>query len=217
ARKVLFSSTSEAYAWTRHFHELPIPTPEDVPVSLTDLTNPRSSYAGSKVFGELAVIQYCRANEMPYSIVRYHNVYGPRMGTDHVIPELFLRARGGQNPLVVYSPEHIRAFCYVSDAVEATLLAMDSPRGDGETFNVGNDREEIRIEDLARRLLVRAGIDVDIDPRSADDPISRRCPDVSKARALLGYEPRVDLERGLELTLAWYEAAAESLAAGPAA
>jgi UDP-glucose 4-epimerase len=59
--KLLFSSTSEAYAWTQQFYRLHVPTPEDVPLSLTDLSDPRSSYAGSKIFGELAVTQYCRA------------------------------------------------------------------------------------------------------------------------------------------------------------
>ena len=101
--KLLFSSTSEAYAWTLQFHELPIPTPEDVPLALTDLKNPRSTYAGSKIFGEMAVIHYCRSVGKPFAIARYHNVYGPRMGNDHVIPQLYRRAADGQNPLVVYS------------------------------------------------------------------------------------------------------------------
>ena len=202
---MLFSSTSETYAWTQHFHELPIPTPESSPLALTDLADPRSSYAGSKIFGELAVTQYCLAHRKPFVIVRYHNVYGPRMGSEHVIPELFERARSGEDPLTVYSVDHRRAFCYVSDAVEATVAAMREPAAEGLTINVGNDREEISIGELAERLLEYANVEVAISPgEAANDPVKRRCPDLSRARTLLGYEPRVTLAEGLEQTLAWY-------------
>jgi UDP-glucuronate decarboxylase len=205
ASKVLFSSTSEAYAWTQHFHELPVPTPEDIPLSLTNLADPRSSYAGSKIFGELAVTHYCQARGTPFAIVRYHNVYGPRMGNEHVIPELFQRARSGQDPLTVYSVDHRRAFCYVSDAVAATIAAMREPAAEGWTINVGNDREEMPIGELAERLLRSARIEATISPqKAASDPVKRRCPDLTRARELLGYEPRVMLDEGLERTLAWY-------------
>ena len=203
--KLLFSSTSEAYAWTLQFHELPIPTPEDVPLALTDLKNPRSTYAGSKIFGEMAVIHYCRSVGKPFAIARYHNVYGPRMGNDHVIPQLYRRAADGQNPLVVYSADHVRAFCYVSDAVATTIAAMRTPSANGETFHVGNDGEEITMGALACRILAKAGIDAKIAPQpAANDPIQRRCPDVSKARRILNYRPSVTLDQGLEITLPWY-------------
>lgn len=203
--KVLFSSTSEAYAWTQKFHTLPIPTPENVPLALQDLANPRSSYAGSKIFGELAVTQYCRQANRPFAIVRYHNVYGPRMGHDHVIPELYARALRGEDPLVVYSAEHLRAFCYVGDAVRCTIAAMRNPAGNGLTFNVGNDAEETRIGDLAGKILRLAGRRPVVMPREAvNDPIARRCPDISRAREILGFQPQVTLDHGLELTLDWY-------------
>jgi len=202
--RLLFSSTSEVYAWTQGFFPLPVPTPEDVPLALTDLRNPRSSYAGSKVFGELAVTQICAAHDMPFVIVRYHNVYGPRMGGDHVIPELFERARAGENPLAVYAADHQRAFCYVSDAVQATIAAMGSDRAAGQTINVGNDREEIAIGDLAALILAEAGLTVAVVPTPVDDPIKRRCPDISRARELLDFEPGIELSEGLRLTLDWY-------------
>jgi nucleoside-diphosphate-sugar epimerase len=203
--KVLFSSTSEAYAWTQRMQDLPIPTPEDVPLALTDLKDARSSYAGSKIFGELAVTQGCQASETRYVIVRYHNVYGPRMGREHAIPELFERARAGENPLTVYSADHRRAFCYVSDAVEATIAAMRVPAADRRTINIGDDREEIAIRELADRILVIAELNSAIAPETAaNDPIERRCPDLTEARRLLGFEPRVSLDEGLRRTLAWY-------------
>lgn len=205
-KKIMFSSTSEAYAWTQQFHALPIPTPEDVPLAITDLGNPRTTYSASKVFGELCVTQYAQQAKLPYIITRYHNVYGPRMGYDHVIPQLYERALGGERPLTVYSADHLRAFCYVDDAVNATIAAMRTPAAENQVFNIGNDGEETEIADLARRILAKVGAPPDIVPVPAvNDPIKRRCPDVSKARRVLGYSPAIDLDRGLDLTLAWYE------------
>jgi UDP-glucose 4-epimerase/UDP-glucuronate decarboxylase len=203
--RLALASTSEVYAWTRRFHELPVPTPEDVPLALTDLSDPRSSYAASKICAELAVTQWSLARGREHVVLRYHNVYGPRMGYDHVIPELFIRARESEEPLVVYSPQHRRAFCYISDAVDATIAAMRAPAAAGLTINVGDDREECTIEELARRLLTAAGLERELVWRPApNDPVDRRCPDISRARELLGYEPRVGLDDGLRLTLAWY-------------
>lgn len=202
--KILFSSTSEAYAWTQQFFTLPIPTPEDVPLALTQIGNARSSYAGSKVFGELAVTHGCGSIGKPFTIVRYHNVYGPRMGFEHVIPELFQRALAGQDPLVVYSANHSRAFCYVDDAVSATIAAMENPAANNATINIGNDAE-VTIGDLASEVLSVAGVKVTMEAQvAAHDPIHRRCPDISRARALLGYVPKVSLREGPEKTLAWY-------------
>lgn len=203
--KLLFSSTSEVYAWTQEFFPLPIPTPEDVPLALTRLDNPRSTYAGSKILGELAVTQYCNIYQKSFVIVRYHNVYGPRMGWEHVIPQLFQRASSGENPLTVYSARHSRAFCYISDAVRATVLAMRQEVASGQTINIGNDREEIDILTLARHILDIAKINAEIEPKqNLNDPIARRCPNVTRARNILGYEPQVSLENGLALTLDWY-------------
>lgn len=204
-RKVLFSSTSEAYAWTQHFHPLPIPTPEDVPVALTELRNPRSSYAGSKIFGELAVTHACMTAGKPFVILRYHNVYGPRMGFEHVIPQLFQRAMQGQDPLVVYSADHYRAFCYVSDAVEATIAAMESDAANGATLNVGNQQEEFTIAALAEMILRQMGTRRAIQPQpAAHDPVVRRCPDVARATKVLGFTPSTTLEEGLAKTIHWY-------------
>ncbi len=204
-KRLLFSSTSEAYAWTQLFHQLPIPTPEDVPLSLTDLSNPRSTYAGSKVFGELCVTQYCRSAGLPFSIARYHNVYGPRMGYDHVVPQLFERVESGEDPLTVYSADHVRAFCYIDDAVAATVAMMRDPAAINLTFNVGNDDEPVTIENLAGRIQRFAGrANHIVTQTAANDPIRERCPDVTRARTMLGYRPQVDLDAGLDRTLTWY-------------
>lgn len=203
AKKFLFSSTSEAYAWTRLFHDLPVPTPEDVPLSLTDVRLPRSSYAGSKIFGELAVAHACAG--LPHVIVRYHNVYGPRMGWQHVVPEIMMRLKQGENPLRVFSPTHTRAFCYIDDAVRATISCMESKEADEGTFNIGNDQEELPVRELVGTIMHTLGCVVPtVEEEAAYDPILRRCPDVSLLRTKLGYEPLVSLSAGLEKTAAWY-------------
>lgn len=205
AEKIVFSSTSEAYGWTQQVMPLPVPTPEDVPLALTEIGNPRSSYAGSKIFGELAVTHACNVNKKRFTIVRYHNVYGPRMGYNHVIPELFGRMMAGESPLTVYNAHHTRAFCHVDDAVCATQLAMESSSADGATINIGNDTEEIAIGDLAKRLIKMAGGKCEIVTAQVSyDPIQRRCPDITRARELLGYKPSVSLDEGLRRTVAWY-------------
>jgi UDP-glucose 4-epimerase len=204
--KLLFSSTSEVYAWTQQFHALPVPTPEDVPLALSDLSNPRSTYAGSKIMGELAVTQYCNLHEKPFTIVRPHNVYGPRMGMDHVIPEIYRRAFEGESPLAVYSADHTRAFCYVDDAVRGMIMALRKPEANGRTLNIGNDEEEVSIADLARRILRHIDGTIPIEPKTArNDPVVRRCPDVSRAREILGYKPRIRLDEGLNRMLPWYK------------
>ncbi|MBE3118819.1 MAG: NAD-dependent epimerase/dehydratase family protein [Candidatus Atribacteria bacterium] len=204
-KKLLFSSTSEAYAWTQQFYPLPVPTPEMVPLALTDLGNPRATYAGSKIFGELAVTQYGQHFHKPIVIVRYHNVYGPRMGFEHVIPQIYKRVLDGQNPLLVYSADHRRAFCYVSDSIDATIACLRQPIADGRTFNIGNDQEEISMADLAERIARKAGkaVELQFEP-AAHDPILRRCPDLSAIKSALGYQPQINLDHGLDLTLAWY-------------
>jgi UDP-glucose 4-epimerase/UDP-glucuronate decarboxylase len=208
--KLFFASTSEVYAWTRLFLPIAVPTPEDVPLGLVELSNPRVTYACTKIFGEVAVTHACRQAGLPSVIVRFHNVYGPRMGFSHVIPQIYERALKASGPLTVYNVQHRRAFCHVSDAVSAMLHLMgleDAPQG---AVNIGNDHEEYAIGDLARELLRVAGLDREIvGAADAADPIDRRCPDIGKLRAL-GFAPRVGLAAGLADTLAWYRRRFES-------
>lgn len=205
AKRVCFSSTSEAYGWTMTFHGLPIPTPEDVPLAVDRVDNPRATYAMSKIFGEMAVVQACRRDGRTYSILRYHNVYGPRMGMSHVVPQLFQRMWTGQRPLVVYEPTHRRAFCYVDDAVAGTVATMRHgvPAG---IYNVGNDLEEVAISELARTLAEVCGEPaMPMEFATAAGPlIARRAPDLRRLREVTGYVPSVSLREGLGRTVTWY-------------
>lgn len=201
---VFFASTSEAYAGAVS-GTLPIPTPEDVPLSVSSIENPRFAYAASKILGEAAVIHGARARRVPYIVGRFHNVYGPRMGFDHVVPELSLRALARENPFKVYGLEQRRAFCHVADAVEAMTRLMTAPRAAGQIVNIGNDAEEVSIERLVDLVLRLAEFAPTIEARPAPKGSpSRRCPDITRLRTLTGFAPKIDLESGVRQTFEWY-------------
>ncbi|CAM4089896.1 NAD(P)-dependent oxidoreductase [Kibdelosporangium persicum] len=200
--KLFFASTSEVYAGGVSAGIVEVPTPETVPVMIDDVTAPRFAYAASKLLGEEAVVHIGRAKSLQFVIGRFHNVYGPRMGTDHVIPELSLRAVRREDPFKVYGTDQYRAFCYVDDAVTAMLLAMDKVTG--EIVHIGND-EETNIGDLTKLVLRIADHDPALDVESAPaGSVARRCPDLTKLRALTGYEPAVSLAEGVRRTFEWY-------------
>lgn len=201
--KLMFSSSSETYAGTINEFEKPIPTPEDVLLSIEDVFNPRWSYGGSKLTGELLLTAYGHSHDLDYLIVRYHNIYGPRMGEDHVVPEFILRAADSVSPFPVYGGDPTRAFCYIDDAVRASRMLMQSDSSE-EIYHIGNDSEEIQIRDLAEKVLDVVGHSADLDIQSAPEgSVMRRCPDISKLRSN-GYEPTVSLDEGLQRTAEWY-------------
>jgi nucleoside-diphosphate-sugar epimerase len=206
AERLFFASTSEVYAGAVARGLVPVPTPETVPLVIEDPAAPRFTYGISKLLGEAAVIHTARAKDVPYVIGRFHNVYGPRMGADHVIPELLLRAMRREDPFVVYGTDQSRAFCHVDDATAAMSRLMSTDAAVGETVHIGNDAET-NIGDLAKLVLRVTGVQADLESRSAPPgSVARRCPDLAKLRALTGYEPTVSLEDGVRRTYDWYRA-----------
>lgn len=201
--RFIFTSSSEVYAGTLQHFNLQIPTPETSPLAMSDLSHPRSAYMLSKILGEAL----CRYSEAPYTIVRLHNIYGPRMGMSHVIPEVMIRVdqtkQGGS--LDIFSAQHRRAFCYIEDAIRMMRLAAESPQGKNRTLNIGNQDCEITVRELVEKLVRIAGKDLRIVERGVTPgSVTRRCPDMTEAIALTGYRPQVGLEQGLRLTLDWY-------------
>ncbi|MFC0105736.1 NAD-dependent epimerase/dehydratase family protein [Kibdelosporangium aridum] len=203
--KVFFASTSETYAGGVTAGVVPVPTPETVPLMVEDITAPRFAYGISKMLGEAAVVHTATAKGFPYVIARFHNVYGPRMGAAHVIPELSLRAMRRENPFVVYGTDQYRAFCYVDDAVEAITRVMSTEDLIGEIVHVGNDTEHTRIGDLADLVLDVAGFAPErVDKPAPPGSVARRCPDLTKLRDRTGYEPKIALAEGVQRTFEWY-------------
>jgi len=199
ARLVVFASSSENYASGVDQGFVPVPTPEDVTLSIGDIALPRWSYAASKLAGESAL--FGAAHELGFApaVIRFHNVYGPRMGPTHVIPEFLQRCRARTDPFPVYGPEQTRSFLYVEDAARAVLTVADAILADparAGIWNVGAERETV-ISDLAARVFAVTGHRPSVEPHPAPPgSVARRVPDVAKLSAL-GFRPQVDLERGL--------------------
>lgn len=203
--RLFFASTSETYAGTVSTGLAPVPTGEEVPLLIEDVTAPRFTYAVSKLWGEAAVLHTARAKDLRCVVGRFHNVYGPRMGADHVIPELSLRALRREDPFRVYGVDQSRAFCHVDDAVEAMVRLMATEQAAGQIVHIGNDTEPTGIGALARMVLGVAGFDPAVEALPAPPgSVARRCPDVTKLRSLTGFEPKVSLEEGVRHTFEWY-------------
>jgi len=204
--KILFTSSNEVYASIINLTGRPLPTPETVALGIEDVFNPRWSYGGSKIIGELLFINYAKKYQFPYSIVRYHNSYGPRMGNEHVMPNFFEKIIKKENPFIIYGAENTRSFCYIDDTIRATQLVMESEKTNGEIINIGNDQEEISMINLARKMFEMFDFHPEIDIREAPlGSVLRRIPDLSKIRKLTGYEPKISLAEGLRKTMAWYK------------
>jgi nucleoside-diphosphate-sugar epimerase len=167
---------------------------------------PRACYDESKRFAEALSMEYHRRWGLDVRILRFFNCYGPRMQSEdgRVVPNFIRQALAGE-PLTVYGDgKQTRSFCYVSDEVEAIWKAATIPGLAGEVFNVGNP-EERTILSFAELVadLVGVPLVVKSEPLPEDDP-KTRCPDIAKARRLLGWEPVVPLEEGLKRTIAYF-------------
>ncbi len=216
--RLLFSSTSETYSFGLELDGgLPLPTPETVPLVVTDPGHPRSAYTASKILGETYVLQMARQQGLLAAVIRFHNVYGPRMGASHVIPQVMERLHRGESPLRRYGKEQTRAFCHVDDAVRATMDLMECEGFDGAGIvHIGDSSAETSIGELYDAIMKTVGRRpelIDEDPPSKSP--ARRLPDTSKLEALTGYAPRVSLREGLRRTWAWYRRVFEEQVASP--
>lgn len=206
-KSFLFFSTSEIYG---------NPAPEYIPTAEhyngnVSCTGPRACYDESKRLGETLCVNYFQQYGMPVKVVRPFNVYGPGLKIDdkRVIPDFFNDALNHKKISLLSNGAPTRSFCYISDAIKGFMLALLSDHN-GEAFNIGNDQIEISMLDLAKLIghLV-GGVKIeysqsDDDQYLIDNP-QRRCPDLIKAKNLLGYFPQVMLEEGLGRLKDWYE------------
>jgi len=197
AGAVVFGSSSENYASGADAGTVPIPTPEDVTLSIADIALPRWSYAASKIAGESAVFAAAAKAGFAPAVVRFHNVYGPRMGPTHVIPEFLQRCKQRADPFPVYGAEQTRSFLHVEDAAAGLRLVLGAAlRGGGGITNVGS-KEETRIGDLAELVFDVTGHRPRLDTRPAPPgSVARRVPDVKKLEAL-GFRPSIALRDGV--------------------
>lgn len=202
---LVLASSSEVYQTPPQ-----VPTDETAPLSVPDPLNPRYSYGGGKLISELIAINFGRKYFERVLIFRPHNVYGPDMGWEHVIPQFALRLKrlAAKQPAgalrfgIQGTGEETRSFCFIDDLVDGVMVMREKGEHLG-IYHVGT-QEEVTIADLARRAAAAAGREIELIPgplQAGGTP--RRCPDISKLAAL-GYKPRVPLDEGLKPTLGWY-------------
>jgi UDP-glucose 4-epimerase len=170
---------------------------------------PCTVYGGSKLAGESYARAFFRTYGYPTVVVRPFNTYGPRShhegDSGEVIPKFLLRCLAGQ-PMVVFGDgSQSRDFTFVSDTAAGILRAGEHPDAVGETINIGSG-SDVTIADLAARIAIETGRPnaqiVHDEPRPGD--VYRLIADISRARALLGFEPRVSMSEGLQRLLQWY-------------
>jgi nucleoside-diphosphate-sugar epimerase len=200
--RFVFAGSSEGYASTVSRFDWEVPTAEDVPLCIDDVMNPRWSYAVSKIHGEVLTVNGCRQFDIPFTIIRYHNVYGPRMGDKHVVPDFIQRMKRGVFEL--YGYEDTRSFLYIDDAVAATIMAGESDKLVNAVVNVGSDRE-VRIQDLGEDILRLAGVHAQITLHpSPIGSVKRRAPALTKLQESTGFREDWSLEKGLLETIRYY-------------
>ncbi|WP_424357550.1 UDP-glucuronic acid decarboxylase family protein [Methanocella sp. MCL-LM] len=167
---------------------------------------PRGCYDESKRFSEALTMAFVRYHGLDGRIIRIFNTYGPRMRPDdgRVVPNFTLQALSGQ-PMTVYGEgNQTRSFCYVSDLVRGIYLAMNKDVK-GEVINLGNPTEMTVLE-FAKKIkaMTGSGSEIVFRPLPENDPMQRR-PDIGKAKRLLGWEPEVSLDEGLNQTIEWFK------------
>lgn len=208
----LFFSTSEIYG---------DPTPENIPTSETyrghvSCVGPRACYDESKRYGETLCMAFHSVHGLPIKIVRPFNNYGPglKITDKRVIPDFFRNVFEGKDIVLFSDGSPTRTFCYIADAVTGYFRVLLSDQN-GEAFNIGTETPEISMSELAERIKLTAKnlLDREINVRHEksedknyllDNP-TRRSPIIKKARILVGYNPTVTLEEGLQRTALWYK------------
>ena len=199
--KFMMASTSECYG-----------DPLEHPQTETYWGNvnpvgPRSVYDEAKRFSEAVTAAYHRYHQVDTRILRIFNTYGPRMQIrdGRVIPNFMWQALRGENLTVYGDGSQTRSFCYVSDEVDGILRLSRST--EHEPVNIGNPTE-FTILECAKKVIATTGSSSQIkfEPLPQDDPKQRR-PDISKAKRLLGWEPKVDLQSGLKMSLEYFRRA----------
>jgi UDP-glucuronate decarboxylase len=199
--RFLLSSTSEVYG-----------DPEIHPQNESyrgwvSCTGPRACYDEGKRAAETLAFDFQRAGRADVRVARIFNTYGPRMRPDdgRVVSNVICQALAGEDVTIYGDGSQTRSFCYVTDLVDGLMRLMDSDVVDGPV-NLGNP-VELTVIDLAQRVLALIGTDTRLAYRALpeDDPRRRR-PDIGRARRLLGWEPKVALQEGLEKTAAWFAA-----------
>ena len=205
-RELILASSSEVYQTPPK-----IPADETAPLSIPDPLNPRYSYGGGKIISELLAINYGRKHFDRVIIFRPHNVYGPDMGWEHIIPQFVLRMKeiykNDKNKQIKFpiqgTGKESRAFVFIDDFIDGLMVAIDK----GEHMNIYHigTIDEITVEDVAKEVGKYFDKDVMVVPGKLQTGSTlRRCPDITKLKKL-GYGPKIPFREGLRITAKWYD------------
>ena len=199
--RFVFASTSEVYG-----DPLIHPQREDYFGNVNPV-GPRSCYDEGKRFGEALTMEFVRSFGVDARIARIFNTYGPRMdpADGRVVPNFIVHALTGEALEIFGDGMQTRSLCYISDMVRGLRLLMECDGLAGTVINLGNPDERTILE-LAYLVRELTGNPVPIvfRPARPDDPV-RRCPDISRARSVLGWEPRVSMEEGIRMTIDYFQ------------
>lgn len=203
--ELILASSSEVYQTAPH-----VPTDESVPLSIPDVLNPRYSYAGGKLISELIAINYGRTGFQRVVVFRPHNVYGPDMGWEHVLPQFVMRAieqialtSSGPVPFHIQGDgSQTRAFIHIDDFTAGLMCVIERGSHLG-IYHIGNP-EEVEIRVVAKKVVAFLGREAMILPSDLlPGSTPRRCPDIAKLEAL-GFRPRISFDQGLPSLVKWY-------------
>jgi nucleoside-diphosphate-sugar epimerase len=200
--KIIFFSTSEVYSPLISRGYAKFPLEEDRDLLINSMPLGRDSYYLSKLFCEKVLqLQYKK-----FLILRPHNIYGPRMGNSHVIPNLINKFNNNLKTINIYSPNHTRAFCYIDDAINQIIKLSFSKKCINQVFNIGNNNEEIQIIDLAKKIkfLLKSNKKILKGYVTLGSP-KRRVPSMKKNFKFIKYKNKSDLKNGLLKTIKWYQ------------
>jgi nucleoside-diphosphate-sugar epimerase len=173
--------------------------------SLGAVGEARWTYAVSKLATEHMAHNYHKQHDLPALSIRPFNIYGPGQVGEGAIHRFIVRALRGEDLEIHNDGGQIRAWCYVDDIVDGILLCLRVPGAVGQAFNIGNPRSVCTIYDLARHVVRLSGSrSAIVFVRWDNADVELRIPNIDKARQILGYEPKVNLEEGLAQTIEWY-------------
>ena len=200
--RFVFASTSEVYACTLKDFGLEFPTPESTPLSVGIKHESRNTYMLSKIYGE----SMCIHSGLPFTIIRPHNFYGPRMGLSHVIPELLKKSYDSKNNKIkVYNSDHKRSFCYITDAIDIIYDIIINNNSINEIYNIGNEKDEVSILEVAKLIIKSVNKELEIEKLvEANNSPLRRCPSMKKASNIIKIKNPISLEDGIKKCNDWY-------------
>ena len=199
--KYIYLGSSESYAGGVNLGFVGVPTSESVPLVIENVENIRWSYSLGKTFGEIACYSANSQLGLNFQILRIHNIYGPRMGNKHVIPDLIEKFRLGNMDVPGHGES--RAFMYIDDLVGVVRFLISNENNDIKLMNVGSQTETL-IKILAEKIAKVLEIEKAIKPlESWPGSVKRRLPDTSLLRSIYAFD-ETSLDEGLDRTISWY-------------